>query len=214
MTPAKLSFHEKLVKLQTEINVPKGQYNDFGNYSYRSCEDILGAMKDLLKELGLSLKIQDHIELIGERYYVRAIVTLSDGEKVEMSSAYARESLDKKGMDHAQVTGSTSSYARKYALSGLLGLDDEDDADSKKPEPKNTNDVSRFQNKDAIQPGDYIVPGGIFAGKKISEIGTKELTDYCVELTDKNKGKLMDAEMKTFIDTSREYLRTVQNIKK
>lgn len=208
MTPNKLSFHEKVVKLQTEINVPKGQFNSFGKYNYRSCEDILGAMKPLMKELGLALKIQDDIELIGDRYYIRAIVTLSDGEKDLVSSAYAREALDKKGMDEAQVTGSTSSYARKYALSGLLGLDDEDDSDVKKPAPTTANDVSRFQNKDAAQPGDFIVPGGTHAGKKISEIGDKILTDYCVELTEKNKGKLMDAEMKTFIDTAREYLRS------
>lgn len=210
MTPTKLSFHEKIVKLQTDVNVPKGQYNSFGKYNYRSSEDILAAMKPLLKELCLYLNIQDDLELIGDRYYIRAIVTVSDGENKVTASAYAREALDKKGMDDAQVTGSTSSYARKYALSGLLGLDDEEDADTKKPAAQNTNDVSRFQNKDATAPGDFIVPGGVHGGKKISEIGDKVLTDYCVELTEKNKGKLMDAEMKTFIDTAREYLRSVK----
>ncbi len=119
---------EILNKIQRELKAPKGQRNTFGNYNYRSCEDILEAVKPLLGEATLTL--QDEIVLIGERYYVRATATLTH-DKVEITSvAYAREALAKKGMDEAQITGAASSYARKYALNGLLCIDDTKDADA------------------------------------------------------------------------------------
>lgn len=132
-----MEFIEKIVAIQSELKAPKGQYNSFGKYNYRSCEDILEGVKPLLAKHGLVLTIQDDIELIGDRYYVKAIATITDGKESISTSAYARESLDKKGMDASQVTGATSSYARKYALNGLLAIDDTKDADtmdnSKKP---------------------------------------------------------------------------------
>lgn len=132
-----MEFIEKIVAIQSELKAPKGQYNSFGKYNYRSCEDILEGVKPLLAKHGLVLTIQDDIELIGDRYYVKAITTITDGKESISTSAYARESLDKKGMDASQVTGATSSYARKYALNGLLAIDDTKDADtmdnSKKP---------------------------------------------------------------------------------
>ena len=132
-----MEFIEKIVAIQSELKAPKGQYNSFGKYNYRSCEDILEGVKPLLAKHGLVLTIRDGIELIGDRYYVKATATITDGKEQLSTDAYARESLDKKGMDASQVTGSTSSYARKYALNGLLAIDDTKDADtmdnSKKP---------------------------------------------------------------------------------
>lgn len=132
-----MEFIEKIVAIQSELKAPKGQYNSFGKYNYRSCEDILEGVKPLLTKHGLVLTIQDSIDLIGDRFYVKATATITDGKEQLSTSAYARESLDKKGMDASQVTGATSSYARKYALNGLLAIDDTKDADtmdnSKKP---------------------------------------------------------------------------------
>lgn len=126
------NIREKLSSIQTRIKAPKNLYNSFGKYSYRNAESILEATKPYLTELGLYLTISDSIEVIGERYYVKATVRLIDcesGETIEVS-AYAREEKEKKGMDGSQVTGATSSYARKYALNGLFLLDDTKDADT------------------------------------------------------------------------------------
>lgn len=127
---ADITFQQKIVAIQSMLKAPKGQYNSFGKYNYRSCEDILEGVKPLLSEQELILTIEDSIEMIGDRYYVKATATLSDGTNSINTSAYARESLDKKGMDASQVTGATSSYARKYALNGLLCIDDTKDADT------------------------------------------------------------------------------------
>ena len=123
---------EILTKIQKELKVPKSQFNTFGNYHYRSCEDILEAIKPLLGNAILT--ISDEMVLIGDRYYVKATATLSEGTASISTTAYARESLDKKGMDSAQITGSASSYARKYALNGLFCIEDTKDADTMKHE--------------------------------------------------------------------------------
>jgi len=124
-------MHEKLLRIQLKLKANKNQYNDFGGYYYRSLEDILVALKPLLKEEKLTLIITDEIVNIGDRFYIKAIARLIDVEtKEEIESvAYAREAENKKGMDESQITGSTSSYARKYALNGLLLIDDNKDAD-------------------------------------------------------------------------------------
>ena len=119
---------ELLNKIQKELKAPKGQLNSFGNYKYRSCEDILEAVKPLLGKG--NLLITDEVVNIGDRYYVKATAVLSEGENARQVSAYAREPLEKKGMDSAQITGATSSYARKYALNGLFCIDDTKDADT------------------------------------------------------------------------------------
>ncbi|MCK6810645.1 ERF family protein [Enterobacter bugandensis] len=123
-----IQFYERLADIQAHLNAPKNQYNSFGKYKYRSCEDILEGVKPLLK--GLFLSISDEIVLIGDRYYVKATATITDGENSHSASAMAREEENKKGMDAAQVTGATSSYARKYCLNGLFGIDDAKDADT------------------------------------------------------------------------------------
>ena len=119
-----------LLEIQSKLKAPKGQYNSFGKYSYRSCEDILEALKPLLKEHSATLTITDTIEQIGDRYYVKATAQLQVGETSHSVAAYAREDEQRKGMDGSQITGSASSYARKYALNGLFCIDDTKDADA------------------------------------------------------------------------------------
>jgi len=139
-----------LNKIQKELKAPKGQRNTFGNYNYRSCEDILEAVKPLLGKATLTLN--DEIVLIGDRYYIKATATITDEQSSVLVSAYARESLEKKGMDMAQITGAASSYARKYALNGLFCIDDTKDADT-------TNGNSAVEYIDEKQLGqilDYI----------------------------------------------------------
>jgi hypothetical protein len=117
-----------LNEIQQKLKAHKSQTNTFGNYKYRSCEDILEAVKPLLGEAILLL--DDDIVLIGDRYYVKATAMIKDDKEAISVTAYARESLDKKGMDASQITGATSSYARKYALNGLFCIDDAKDADT------------------------------------------------------------------------------------
>lgn len=119
-----------LSEIQAKLKAPKGQTNNFGNYKYRSCEDIVEAVKPLLTEQGCSLLLSDEVTLIGDRYYVKATATITHEEGSLSVSAYAREQENKKGMDTAQLTGATSSYARKYALNGLFAIDDTKDADA------------------------------------------------------------------------------------
>jgi hypothetical protein len=123
-------MNDKIIKIQQELQVPKSQYNKFGEYYYRSCEDILEALKPLLKKKGLLMTISDSIESVGERNYVKATVKLTDGTKVIETSALAREAVTPKAKtDDSQLTGATSSYARKYALNGLFLIDDIKDSD-------------------------------------------------------------------------------------
>ena len=132
MNIIKNNVYFKLMKVQSKLKAPKGQYNSFGKYSYRSCEDILEALKPLLAEVEAIVNISDEVKLIGDRFYVEATATFLDCETGDsiVAKAYAREDETKKGMDLAQVTGSVSSYARKYALNGLFAIDDNKDADS------------------------------------------------------------------------------------
>ena len=118
-----------LNKIQQDLHAPKGQKNEFGGYNYRSAEDILKSVKPLLGDGWL--KLSDEVVEIGGRVYVKATATLFDGEHTVEASAYAREQASRKGMDEAQVTGAASSYARKYALSGLFSIDNEKDPDTK-----------------------------------------------------------------------------------
>lgn len=126
-----MTIHEKLLLIQTELKAPKTQFNKFGNYNYRNNEDILEAVKPLLKKYQVCLTISDQILNIGERYYIEAMSKLTDLETGQVVSvtALAREDIDKKGMDLSQLTGSTSSYARKYSLNGLFLIDDNKDSD-------------------------------------------------------------------------------------
>lgn len=126
------NIYQKLMEVQQELKAPKTQKNTFGNYYYRSCEDIIEAVKPLLSQKGLVLNISDSVEMVGERIYIKAtvrVINIEDGQVIE-NTALAREELRKKGMDASQITGTASSYARKYALNGMFAIDDTKDADS------------------------------------------------------------------------------------
>lgn len=123
-------LNEKLCKIQKELKAPKNRTNSFGKYNYRSCEDILEAVKPLLFREGLLMRISDEIVEVGGRNYIRATVEITDGKETICNTAFAREAEEKKGMDEAQITGTASSYARKYCLNGLFLIDDVKDADT------------------------------------------------------------------------------------
>lgn len=140
-----MNIYEKLLLIQRELKAPKSQYNSFGKYNYRNCEDILEAVKPICAKVNAAVLLTDEIVPIGDRYYVKATAMLLDTEQPSTPitvSAFAREESEKKGMDASQVTGASSSYARKYALNGLFCIDDTKDSDS-------TNDG---QSKPAIKP--------------------------------------------------------------
>ena len=147
-----MSTIEKLLAVQAELKAPKGQYNSFGKYKYRSCEDILEAVKPLLKKHGAAITISDELVQIGNRIYVKATATFwntenNGGLPIE-NTAFAREPDTKKGMDESQITGTASSYARKYALNGLLLIDDTKDADT----DENRNERENRAKKQKEQP--------------------------------------------------------------
>ena len=145
-----MNIQEKLKIIQCELKAPKSQHNNFGNYNYRSLEDINESVKPILDKVGATIVLSDDIVFMGERYYVKATATLYDTESNESISvtALARETDVKKGMDSSQVTGATSSYARKYALNGLFAIDDTKDADS---EEYKTKDDKKGNAKATIQ---------------------------------------------------------------
>ena len=140
-----MTIQKRMSEIQRELKAPKGQYNAFGKYNYRSCEDILDAVKKQLKA-GEFVNIEDEIMLIGDRFYVKATAHFCLGDQKISSSAYAREPFSKKGMDESQITGATSSYSRKYALNGLFAIDDNKDADA-------TNKHGKEENKNADTGG-------------------------------------------------------------
>lgn len=135
---------KELINIQSKLQAPKNQWNAFGKYNYRSCEDILAAAKDLLETEKCTLTLSDSIEMVGDRIYVKAVARLTNsaGETVE-TSAYAREEDAKKGMDASQVTGAASSYARKIALNGLFAIDDQKDGDSQEKTPEWKDEIEK-----------------------------------------------------------------------
>lgn len=144
-----MTIYEKLSAIQVKLNAPKNQYNEYGKYSYRSCEDIFEGLKPILEATKTTVTVNDEIVLIGERYYVKATATLHDCEsdKSVSNTAYAREELTKKGMDASQITGSTSSYARKYALNGLFCIDDVKDADTRDNRQKEAEEQAKAESE-------------------------------------------------------------------
>lgn len=152
---------KKLVKIQTELKAPKNQRNTFGNYNYRSCEDILEAVKPLANAEGCVVTVSDEVVIVGDRIYVKATATITDGDHEIMTTAFAREPEQQKGMNEAQITGSASSYSRKYALNGLFAIDDTKDADA-------TNDHGKKKVSLPLLPSS----GALFDGVK-SALGGK-----------------------------------------
>ena len=151
-----MSIYAKLSAIQAETSVPKGQYNSFGKYKYRSCEDILAAVKPVASKHGCVLVVGDEIWLAGNRHYIKATARLVDIESNEeiLNTAFAREEEEKKGMDGSQITGTASSYARKYALNGLLGLDDIKDADTDENRNERDSKADKRKEPDAKPEGD------------------------------------------------------------
>lgn len=167
------TLQQKLIEIQAELKAPKSQYNKFGGYNYRNCEDILEAVKPLCAKHGIVPLLSDEIVMIGDRFYVKATAKVTDGNDEIATTAYARESKDKKGMDESQITGSASSYARKYALNGLFCIDDTKDADfmdnsqnskpqqQPKPQPAKETHVKGYDEFVALQKSKKVPPAEI-----------------------------------------------------
>ena len=183
--------------IQKELNAPKNQRNNFGNYNYRSCEDILSAVKPLLGDAILTLN--DEIVLIGDRYYVKATAGISHGEHMITATAYAREDASKKGMDLSQLTGSCSSYARKYALNGLFCIDDTKDADTQDNTQQATEDdpdkewLDLDKNQDAWNGCKEMFTKGMTTKQVVAKMRTKYKVSKKVALfieTELSRGEL------------------------
>lgn len=174
----------RLIEIQNELKAPKNQRNNFGGYNYRSCEDILEAVKPLLKKHSLALVIKDDLIAIDGRFYIKAIAQLFDetGKEVTFTTALAREEENKKGMDASQLTGSTSSYARKYALNGLFAIDDNKDADATNTHDKEEVKTQKEQIKEVKNDNDILA--GIVQCKTEQE---------CADYWKDNVGKLSGA---------------------
>ena len=184
---------QKLINIQAKLKAPKGNYNSFGKYKYRSCEDILEAVKPLLAEEGCTLTLADEVVLIGERYYIKATATISDGNEIHFVTALARESDEKKGMDSSQVTGTASSYARKYALNGLFLIDDTKDADT--DEYANT---TKAQPKKVEKKTNEASPTGITAG------GVDYIMELCIQTGTDPAKVLSGYKVNSFYDLTME----------
>ena len=168
-----MNIYEKLMNIQKELKAPKCQYNRFGKYKYRSCEDILESVKPLLEKYKVTIILSDKLEQIGERYYIRAMALLIDTESdisIE-NTAYAREEETKKGMDGSQITGTSSSYARKYALNGLLLIDDTKDADTDEIAKENNKGKTKEEPKEKkITPGQLKVLSKLYTGDNLVKL--------------------------------------------
>lgn len=186
-----LTVYELLADIQKELKAPKGQYNKFGDFNYRSLEDILTAIKPLLN--GATILLEDEIVLIGDRYYVKATAHINYNGKSIFATAYAREPLEKKGMDSAQITGATSSYARKYAMNGLFAIDDVKDPDTMKPEDKKPKVDKAEAPKELPKPkADQVLYAQIWA--KI--MSSKDIDELAVQAKRiKENEHLLDDEM-------------------
>ena len=182
------TIHAKLAAIQAALKAPKSQYNEFGKYKYRKAEDILESVKPLLAKNGCTLTCTDELVLIGDRYYIKApatITAIEDGSSVS-TTAFAREEEEKKGMDGSQVTGASSSYARKYALNGLLCIDDTADSDttntgdSKPQKPTRKTAPAPAQEINPMMPGgvNYNKVVALYAKGKLSKSGNDYRTEW------------------------------------
>lgn len=207
---------QKLITIQKELKAPKKQFNKFGNYKYRSCEDILEAVKPLVTREGCALTITDEIVEIGERYYVKATATITDtkdGSEISVS-AFAREPEDKKGSDVSQITGAASSYARKYCLNGLFLIDDTKDADVTNTQKTATT------TKTATKTATKAVAETTYDENDLDSV-KKEIVRICTELGGQKNADVMKVvkelgnpgSLKT-LEAAKEYLSAVSKIKK
>lgn len=192
-------IYEKLAKVQAELKAPKGQFNSFGKYHYRSQEDILEAVKPILSRQGMTINLTDDIVLVGERYYVKSTATVSDGTDTISVTAFAREPSEKKGMDESQITGTASSYARKYALNGLFAIDDTKDSDSEEQQKPT------IENREAT-------PAPKQPTNKLDEALIKEASSLKIDLNKvatylkKNVQELTNDDLKSCIERKKKSL--------
>lgn len=188
-----MSIYEKLLKIQSELKCNKSQWNDFGKYNYRSCEDILTAVKPLLVETKTTLYFSDAIKSEGGRNYIQATLSFIDiesGEKIE-ATGYAREEETKKGMDGSQITGASSSYARKYALGGIFAIDDIKDSDYTNVEPPKTSpQATKPQSTTSNTPKPANAPKTASNSLKCSDCDA-EVTEKVAEYSKKQFGKVL-----------------------
>lgn len=195
-----MSIYETLSNIQVELKAPKNLYNKFGRYYYRNAESILEAAKPLCAKYGCTLTVSDEIQLIGNRYYVKATATVQDKDGSTASvTAFAREDETKKGMDGAQITGTASSYARKYALNGLFCIDDTKDPDTNEYHNQTTEDpqeVTASPEVTAAEPQPVTAAPEVTA-QVVKDMATTALAGYA-QRTDKDK-KTVQTEAKTFI---------------
>ena len=191
-------FLKRVGMAQAELKAPKNQYNSFGKYNYRSCEDILEAAKPINKKHGLVLLLTDKPVCIGQRYYIEATARLYDIESEQFieATASAREADTKKGMDDSQVTGTASSYARKYALNGLYNIDDTKDADTdayKKQTTTNTTDAPEYKCADCGKPFEAFrdpTSGKTFTPAEVFQMAKKRNADGVARCADCRKKKV------------------------
>ena len=195
-----MNIYEKLLNVQTELKVPKGQFNAFGKYKYRSCEDILEALKPVLNKYKLTFFINDEIVEVNNRNYVKATITIINIEKPDeqiQTSALAREEETKKGMDGSQITGASSSYARKYALNGMFMIDDTKDSDSTnthgkdKTEQEKVQDFLNSRNGMIEKLSEYVKGDKLermlknYGVNELFEMKDEQLKDACKKIFDK-----------------------------
>lgn len=186
------TLQQKLIEIQSELKAPKSQFNKFGGYNYRNCEDILEAVKPLCAKHEIVPLLSDEIVMIGDRFYIKATAKVTDGKDEIATTAFARESKDKKGMDESQITGSASSYARKYALNGLFCIDDTKDADFM----DNSKSNNQQQPKPQQQPSKEAHVKGydeFVALQKTKKVPPAEITKYIAAEFKKPKLAMLDA---------------------
>lgn len=217
-----MNIYEKLLAIQCELKAPKSQYNSFGKYNYRNCEDILEAVKPICRKHNAVLRLTDDIIFVDGRHYVKATAILTDCEKPDMQisvSANAREEEDKKGMDGSQVTGASSSYARKYALNGLFDIDDTKDSDTTNQgdnndkKPKTNVKTSIQQDKTQLQQNNDMsleqAKKVCFSSGRSANIPFGELKDNQLEWVSEN-GKGQYKQAAEIILQSRKLLKECQ----
>lgn len=199
------TLQQKLIEIQAELKAPKSQFNKFGGYNYRNCEDILEAVKPLCAKHEIVPLLSDEIVMIGDRFYIKATAKVTDGKDEISTTAFARESKDKKGMDESQITGSASSYARKYALNGLFCIDDTKDADFM----DNSQNGKQQQPKTQQQPPKETHVKGydeFVALQKSKKVPPAEITKYIAAEFKKPRLALLDAfEMVAALEWLKKY---------
>ena len=179
-----------LVKIQAELKAPKGQFNSFGKYKYRNAEDIIEAVKPILNKYGTALVVSDEVVQVGDRIYIKATATLLDGTDDSISvSGWAREEEVKKGMDAAQITGSTSSYARKYALNGLFAIDDTKDSDATNEHQDELGEEKRLELIVLLENTTYDSTTKDSIANRISQYTTKEQYNKALKSINENQIK-------------------------